>query len=280
VGGLEDFQGGVMVARRAGAATSWRRRAVGAARRRGWEIRHFDPFLRLEDYLHNVLFPFLEIDCVLDVGAHTGEYALALRDAGYRGDIVSFEPVDRSFELLVCRAEADPRWRVCNVALGEADETLEINVTETTTFSSLRRPRHDVVSEFAKGNVVARREPITVRRLDGLFDQVTAGLDAAHPFLKMDTQGWDLHVIAGASGVLDRIAGLQSELSILPIYDGMPDFTVALSTYAELNFDVSAMFPVSRDRYLRLVEFDCVLTRSPAARGTVAEGAGKDAHHS
>lgn len=249
-----------------GGSKRWRSRAVLAVRRRGWEVRHLDPFLRIEDYLPRVLFPYHGIDCVLDVGAHTGEYGQALREAGYQGDLVSFEPVRVSFDRLVQRAADDPRWHVHQLALGACDETRAINVTRTTTFSSLRPPRHDVVEEFvAHGNVVDHREEITVRRLDGLFDEVTAGLSATAVYLKMDTQGWDLDVIAGARGVLDRVLALQSELSVLPIYDEMPGFETALHTLTDLGFEMSAMFPVSRDRHLRLVELDCVMTRVAAS---------------
>ena len=128
---------------------SWRERAMRAAHRRGWEVRHVDPFVRLEDYLSGVLLPFLAVDCVFDVGAHVGEYATSLRRAGYSGDIVSFEPVSGSFRELKERAAPDPRWHVHQTALGDTDEIREINVTATTTFSSLRSPRHDHVAEFA-----------------------------------------------------------------------------------------------------------------------------------
>ena len=35
----------------------------------------------------------LGINCIFDVGAHYGEYALRMRKAGYTGRIVSFEPI-------------------------------------------------------------------------------------------------------------------------------------------------------------------------------------------
>jgi hypothetical protein len=43
----------------------------------------------------------LEINCVLDVGAHQGGYARLLRrEAGFGGEIVSFEPAALSFAAL------------------------------------------------------------------------------------------------------------------------------------------------------------------------------------
>ena len=50
-----------------------------------------------------------------------------------------------------------------------------------------------------------------VRRLDDVFAEVTAGarLAAGRVLLKTDTQGYDLEVLAGASGVLDRIVAVK-----------------------------------------------------------------------
>jgi FkbM family methyltransferase len=251
-------------------AESWKQRAMSAAHRHGWEVRHVDPFLRLEDYLCRVLLPLLEVDCVLDVGAHVGEYAMSLRKAGFSGDIVSFEPVSLSFEQLNARAEADPRWYVHQIALGDADETSEINVTATTTFSSLRTPRPDLVSEFAMhGTEVRSREQVAVRRLDSVFDELMPR-PPKRIFLKLDTQGWDLHVLAGLGRVDAAIVGAQSEMSVLPIYEGMPDFRAAVDAFNAADFEIAAMFAVSRDQFQRLVEFDCVMLRVSAV-GAAAE---------
>src|SRR5260370_31950475 len=52
----------------------------------------------------------LGISVVFDVGAHVGEYAMRLRELGYRGRIVSFEPQADAFTALARLATRDPRW--------------------------------------------------------------------------------------------------------------------------------------------------------------------------
>jgi hypothetical protein len=41
-------------------------------------------------------------------------------------------------------------------------------------------------------------------------------------FVKIDTQGSELQVLAGAGDQLDRVLGLQLELSLVPLYEGQP----------------------------------------------------------
>lgn len=67
------------------------------------------------------LMEHLGIDLVLDVGANTGQYASSLRKAGYRAQIVSFEPLHRAYSRLARSAECDRRWRAVRLALGARD---------------------------------------------------------------------------------------------------------------------------------------------------------------
>jgi hypothetical protein len=41
---------------------------------------------------------------------------------------------------------------------------------------------------------------------------------------------------------LDHIVGLLSEVSFIPIYDGMPDYLTALNEYVKRDFRVSAFY--------------------------------------
>ena len=101
-------------------------------------------------------------------------------------------------------------------------------------------------------------------RLDTVFDEFFPSEPPQRIFLKLDTQGWDLHVLAGLGSVDAAIVGAQSEMSILPIYDGMPDFRTSLDSFGTAGFEIAAMFAVSRDQFQRLVEFDCVMLRVSA----------------
>lgn len=86
-----------------------------------------------------------------------------------------------------------------------------------------------------------------MRRLDGLFDQLLNDVGARNVFLKLDTQGWDLEVLRGASACISRIGAVQSEIPLKTIYKEMPAFMEIIAEANRLGLDITGMFPVSRD---------------------------------
>jgi FkbM family methyltransferase len=163
------------------------------------------------------------IDLVLDVGANTGQYAKILRKAGYRGSIVSFEPLSRAFARLARAASHDRRWRVLRVALGARDHEATIHVSGDSQASSLlpMLPRHRQAGAYF---ATVGEERIQVRKLDSIWsDHVPA---RSRTYLKLDTQGFEKQVLRGAARSLDRVQAVQVEMSIVPLYQGtmlLPD---------------------------------------------------------
>lgn len=212
-------------------------------------------------HLRNLL-ELLRVNCVIDVGANRGQYGRQLRDIGFAGRIASFEPVTRSCELLRREAQGDDQWLVFPYALGARSGSMSIQVATISELSSFRPPSAHLRERFGAGAQVDMAESVAVRRLDDVFGEATAGVADALAFLKLDTQGFDLEVLAGATHCLDRIAGLQTELSLLPLYEGMPDYLTALSTLRALGFEPTGFYPVCRaEPGLGLIEVDCFLQR-------------------
>jgi FkbM family methyltransferase len=205
---------------------------------------------------------------VFDVGANEGQYGTLLRDrAGYRGAIVSLEPVAEQAERLRASAAEDRDWVVRQVALGAEPGHLPMNVTRRGDFSSLLVPDNSRVRAFVEENQVVRTEQVEVTTFDALLAQVRAeGVAARNVYLKLDTQGYDLEILKGAGQSLAAVRALQMEMSVQPIYHGMPDYRAAIDRIEELGFALSGVFPVTLDRQMRLIEFDCILVRDAAER--------------
>jgi FkbM family methyltransferase len=211
-----------------------------------------------------LLFSELRISCVLDVGARCGDYGLWLRRNGYRGDIISFEPIQDSFEDLAAIAARDPKWHCCNYALGTEDNDVSINVSKHTQFSSFRQPNTAATALFGGAPEVQRSEKVKIRRLDSILDTLPAKI-SNRTYLKLDTQGWDLEVLDGAHRTLDYIVALQTEVAVQPIYEEMPLMQDSLSAIAKRGFIPSGFFPVTLDSAMALIEFDLVAVRSNSA---------------
>lgn len=204
------------------------------------------------------VFERLGVNCVLDIGGHFGEYGRTLRHYGYAGRIVSFEPVAESFARLGEARRGDPEWLAYNVALGSESGRAEINVAHDTGLSSFLEPSGEPLTAAL---AVEARETVEVRTLDALLEECVAGLDEPGVFLKMDTQGWDREVLRGAEESLPRILGLQSEVSVLPLYEGMTSYLEAIRDLQKLGFDLTGVYPVAYEG-IRVVELDVVLARS------------------
>ena len=238
-------------------------------RRFGFEVCRW-PFL--VDPLAQHLTQLLRaesIDCVIDVGAHHGEYALYLRSLGFRGRIVSFEPLPENVQLLEERSAGDPEWRIVGCALGESTETKEIHQTKHDVYSSFLTPNEEAERFSESGSEVVASIEVPVRTLADCWDECLEGCSAGSDegprvFLKMDTQGFDGEVLRGAEPILSQVRGLQSEISVKQLYHGMPDFTESLETYRELGFAPTGFFPNSQESDLTIVEMDCVLLSTGA----------------
>lgn len=212
------------------------------------------------------LFAHLDINCVIDVGAHVGEYGLFLRRLGFRGHIVSFEPAASSFDALSEVCARDANWAAHQLALGADDGTVALHITRRPEFSSIRAMRPECSEVFGPSATVERVETVEMRRLSSLFVPCTAAIPEPRVYLKMDTQGYDLEVLEGAGPSLDAVLALQSEVSVKPLYHDMPDYAVSIARLTALGFDLTGLFPVSRDRELRMIEFDCVMRRASGSR--------------
>lgn len=191
------------------------RRAVHAAAtrlaRRGFELRRH-PAVRRQQ-----LFASHGVDLVLDVGASHGGFGRQLREFGYAGSIISFEPQSGPFATLSESARADARWEARRLGAGSEPGEAVINVASNSTSSSIL-PMLDAHVEAAPHVTYVGQETIQVVRLD---DEVLTEVRAATaPFLKIDTQGFEREVLAGASDVLAACVGLQLELSLTPLYGG------------------------------------------------------------
>lgn len=208
------------------------------------------------------LLSHFDVDCVFDVGANTGQYAAMLRrQAGYKGRIVSFEPIPEAAAKVRLEAAHDPLWTVEEIALADRTEQRAFNVMASSEFSSLSKPKTDEVTRFVNLNKPERTIMVQTRTLADVFPRLQAEYGFKRPFLKMDTQGFDLFVLKGAGPVLSRFVGFQSELSIRRLYQDAVDFREALTFYQSLGFDLSALVPNNGGHFPALIEIDCIMVR-------------------
>ena len=71
----------------------------------------------LDEHIKKIIERY-EIDLVIDVGANNGQFGRLLRETGYEGDILSFEPVGKTFVKLRENCANDNKWRQIKLALG------------------------------------------------------------------------------------------------------------------------------------------------------------------
>lgn len=199
------------------------------------------------------LIKILNVNCVLDVGANRGQFVDDLRVIGFQGKIISFEPVRKVFENTFSRFSFDTNWSGYQIALGSEEKTMTIHIPKETVFSSFLESIN-TEQEFV-------HEQVQVQRLDQLLPTLTKGIESPRVFLKMDTQGYDLEVFKGASGCIDYIVGIQSEISIFPIYKNMPNYLDSLQTYEAAGFDLYNLSVVNRLEDGALLELNCYMRR-------------------
>lgn len=205
------------------------------------------------------------IDVILDVGANAGQFALSLRESmGYRGEIVSFEPLPDAFAHLRGLAAQDPAWEARNVALGAADGELKLNVSRnrvSSSFLAIRETSTSVEPQSAYESECV----VKVRSLDSLLPELGVVKADRRVMLKLDTQGFESRVIAGAKESLSRMSLVQMEMSLVRLYDDEVMFLDMCNLMRILGFELIGLDPGFADVATgRLLQVDGLFARSAA----------------
>jgi FkbM family methyltransferase len=196
------------------------------------------------------------VELVIDVGANRGLYAEELREHGYRGRIVSFEPVAAAYAELAGRAAGDPLWEVRRLALAENEGSLTLGTTDN--FASALPVADPLASLFPEA-VPESEESVPAGRLDSQPLDLSG---TGRTLLKLDVQGYELRVLSGAAGMLEAVGLVETELSVVPLYEGQPLFADMLRALQEAGFTLAALEPILRDwRTGEHLQFDGLFVR-------------------
>jgi FkbM family methyltransferase len=241
--------------------TAINRGIQGGLRKLGYEVHAYTPGPALsgEDVRRAKLLRSERIDRVLDVGANAGQYAQRLRAAGFTGRIVSFEPLADAFAALERAAANDPRWDARRLALADTDGERMIHISANSWSSSLldMGARH---LASAPESAYVGTESVATARLDSIWDDVVG--PGERTFLKLDVQGFEMHVLRGAASRLDCVMGVQAELALVHLYEGDALWRDVVGHLEAHGFELAGLEPGFEDPQTgRMLQVDGIFLR-------------------
>lgn len=226
----------------------------------GVEVHRYNPAQSVVARFFRLLETHI-IDTILDVGANDGGYGKMLRQGGYGGAILSYEPLAEAHAKLVNAAARDAGWQVApRMAIGASQGEVEINVAGNSTSSSIL-PMQRLHESAAPESRYVRKEKVPMSRLDAFNHPFIE--DGKQLLLKIDTQGYEMPVLEGAENLLPRIHGIQLELSLVPLYAGQILYKEMIEWLAGKGFELWGVMPGFSDQDSgRTLQMDGVFFRT------------------
>ena len=175
------------------------------------------------------------IQTVIDVGANVGGYGAELRQFGFSGKIISFEPTTQAYGKLISLAKHDPDWTAVKTAVGETNGEVTIHVSANDARSSSLLPMLKLHQDCAPDANYVSSEIVPLKTLDVAINGIVS--KGQKVLLKIDTQGYEHMVLRGASSVLPQVELIECELSLVPLYDGQLLFLQMIELLKDLGFE-------------------------------------------
>ena len=200
------------------------------------------------------------VTLLFDIGANSGQFAKEIRGQGYKKRIVSFEPLSTAYKVLLKNSKSDSSWEIApRSAIGSELKNAEINVSNNSYSSSILEmlPTH---FESAPDSRYISKEEITIVTLDNEFIKYMRKNDLVG--IKIDTQGYEKEVLAGAVKVLSQTKVIQLELSLVPLYSGSELYDYFFDFFSKSGFKLWSISPeFSNSKTGQLLQFNAVFVK-------------------
>jgi FkbM family methyltransferase len=198
-----------------------------------------------------------DFDCVLDVGANRGQFALFSRRTFPDCQIISFEPLSRPGSIFTRLFERDPKTKLVAAAIATKSGAITMHITEQDDSSSpldLDEPQKEIF-----GSSVVERRDVPCGPLKQFL---AAGEFGAHTLLKIDTQGFELEVLRAAEDALGDIEAIYCEASFLRLYKEQPLASDVISYLNQKGFTLRGVYNLTVDKHVGPVQADLLFLRA------------------
>lgn len=210
----------------------------------GLEVYRYDPAATQFGRFIAALDTF-EIDLIVDVGANEGQFGESLRESGYRGQIVSIEPLNKAYENLLDISRHDPNWLIHpRCAVGDKNGEIEINISANSVSSSVL-PMLDTHVEAAPQASYIGKDRCNLVTLDSILPTYLA--KSKSTLIKIDTQGYEWQVLDGAKDAIKHSRGVLIEMSMIPLYEGQKLWQEIINRLQAEGFTLWALQPAFID---------------------------------
>jgi FkbM family methyltransferase len=199
-----------------------------------------------------------EIDVFYDVGANIGQFSSFLHCIGVKTQIVAFEPLPLAYAKLNRLKAWIPNLDTYNVGLGSHKHSSRIHQTFPADSSSL----------FSTS--VLQRSYFGTKDTETMLDvsiQTLADYVKLHPsragFLKIDVQGYELHVLKGLQDLSTYFKYIYVELSFVELYVGQPLFADIFKFLDVKSYRLVLIDNLSISKRNQLLQGDFLFERLP-----------------
>lgn len=169
---------------------------------------------------------------VIDIGANTGQFAYAAFATWKPRLLLSFEPTPAPFARLARVLHGLPGAECHQLALGDASGSLTMHLN-THSHSSSALPLADAHRDAFPQAQESGTITVPVRTLDAVLEGRDLPPDT---LLKIDVQGFEQKVLAGAVASLPRLRWIILEASLKPLYQGEAVFLELQDQLKALGF--------------------------------------------
>jgi FkbM family methyltransferase len=198
------------------------------------------------------------INLILDVGANVGQFVHKVRDAGYNGRVISFEPQASAHAQLMASAAADPNWTIAHrTALGAEAGSITMHDSKNSVSSSILPMLASHSDADPQAGYIGTEE-VQVNRLD----DICALEPSDRVLLKIDVQGYEKPVLDGARRILASCYAVVIEMSLIPLYEGQILAKQLWELLDEAGFEVWSFEPAFRSAQSgRMLQMDGFFVR-------------------
>lgn len=155
----------------------------------------------------------INVTGVIHVGGHIGQEMETYKKNNVTNLIV-FEPQKVPFQKLsaVVESVGFDNITLINKSLGNSCESVEMTCNDDGLCSSILNPKH--VLEQYPNIIFNRKETVEMVTMDSVISE-----NHNFNFLNMDTQGYELEVLKGATKTLKKIDCVYTEVNNTEVYE-------------------------------------------------------------